>query len=68
MYALFSSFSGIWVSSSPSTFPQTEALIPSLATGVVKKTTGIIQTVQILAGDLTSAIILRCYGQYIALP
>ena len=48
VYALFLSFSGIWVSSSPSTFPQTEALIPSLATGVVKKTTGIIQTVKYL--------------------
>ena len=59
MYALFSSFSGILVSSNQSTFPQTEALIPSLATGVVKKTTGITQTEQILAGDLISTIILR---------
>ena len=59
MYALFLSFSGIWVSSSPSTCPQTEALIPSLGTGVVKKTTGIIQTMKYMAGDLISTIILR---------
>ena len=59
VYALFLSFSGIWVFSNQSTFPQTEALIPSLATGVVKKTTGIIQTKKNLVGNLISTIIPR---------
>ena len=56
---LFLSLSGISVSSNQNTFPQTEALIPSLATGVVKKITGIIQTVKQMVGDLISTRIPR---------
>lgn len=59
VYVLFLSLSGISVSSSQNTFLQTEALIPSLATGVVKKITGIIQTMKQMVGDLISTIIPR---------
>ena len=59
VHCTFLSFSGTLVSSNQSTFPQTEALIPSLATGAVKKTTGIIQTMKNMVGDLISTIIPR---------
>ena len=59
MSALILSVSGILVSSNQSTFPQTEALIPSLATGVVKRITGITQTMSKLVGDLISTITPR---------